>query len=189
MTTIQKRGYKKILGVLFGLLILFSLTHAVVHFITFGTGVNYIDSATISGLAVTNSSVLEQLKFKYNSLSSTSRYIIAMEWLFVLIIILVILVKGRMSLKKDMENVSRRTIHVKKKPGTDLDLLYEVLKQKNSLRLSTISQLFGIKKDTAMEWCKILEAGNLAEIVYPTVGGPKIIIVEKIKKDVKKNEE
>ncbi len=53
---------------------------------------------------------------------------------------------------------------------TDLDVLYEILKRKKRIRVSEILKYFKIKKETAMEWCKILESGELATIDYPGFG-------------------
>jgi hypothetical protein len=57
---------------------------------------------------------------------------------------------------------------------TDLDVLYEALKKHGELSLSSIAISFKINKDVAMEWCKILESGDLAVIDYPGFGEPSI---------------
>ncbi|MFA5060870.1 MAG: hypothetical protein WC494_00965 [Candidatus Pacearchaeota archaeon] len=59
---------------------------------------------------------------------------------------------------------------------TDLDVLYEVLKSKGKIGLSAIANSFRINKEVAMEWCKILELGDLAVIEYPGFGEPMIKI-------------
>lgn len=61
---------------------------------------------------------------------------------------------------------------------TDLDVLYEALKNKKKFSLSAIANSFKINREVAMEWCKILESGDLAVIEYPGFGEPVIKIKE-----------
>jgi hypothetical protein len=70
------------------------------------------------------------------------------------------------------------------KNKTDLDTLYEILKEKKELTISSISKSFNVTKDIAMEWCKILETGELVSIDYPSFSEPVIRIVEKEVKNI-----
>ena len=92
------------------------------------------------------------------------------------------LVKGKMRLSKDIKDtrdITRHGVQFKKeRQETDLDLLYKLLKEKKVLRLAVISGVFGVGRSTALEWARILEAGDLATIRYPTVGDPKILLNE-----------
>jgi len=125
---------------------------------------------------------------KYVSLSPGVRLIIAGEWLVVIIVIIIVLVRGKHKFSKETEEEKKvnkdlttekiKIKYHKSKPETDLDVLYKVLKEKKTLRVVTISEIFKINKDTAMNWCKILEEGNFATIRYPTVGSPKITVNE-----------
>ena len=84
----RKKGVIKVVGILFSLFILISMFHLGVHFLTFGTELNYIDDkAAISGLAIGEIEIFKNIKNKYDNLSNISRYIIASEWLFIIIII------------------------------------------------------------------------------------------------------
>jgi len=181
----KKKGKIKISNVLV-LIILIALAHTGGHFLIFGTGIESIDQAVLSGLAIGDISIFEGIKQKYDTIPNTSRFIIAGEWLVVLGIILIILMKGRMDLKKDTSHVNKEVKHEKPKPKTDLDILYEMLKKRKSMRILSISKIFGVKKEIAMDWCNILESGDLAEIKYPIVGSPKLILPETPKKNNKK---
>jgi len=61
------------------------------------------------------------------------------------------------------------------KNKTDIDNLYELLQREKSIRLSEITNNFGISKEKAEEWCRILEEGGLAIVHYPPIGEPELI--------------
>ena len=65
------------------------------------------------------------------------------------------------------------------KSSTDLDLFYNLLKEKKSLTMGSISKLFNIPKEKAIEWAKILENHELATIEYPAFSDPEVRINEK----------
>ena len=80
--------------------------------------------------------------------------------------------------KKFVDNIEK--IHLEKgRSETDLDVLYRLLQEKKVLKLSAIYQIFKVGKDTALEWCTILEEANLVTIHYPTIGDPKVMLTEK----------
>ena len=138
----------------------------------------------ISGLALLDGLNLAPL-------STKTRIIIGAQWILVIVIMVVLLIKGKLRLQKELKQVqikAQNKFH-KEKPETDLDILYEMLKEDKSLRITAISSIFGVKKETAIEWCKILESGNLAEIRYPTVGDPKIVLLEKKEEHEKEGKE
>ena len=62
---------------------------------------------------------------------------------------------------------------------TDLDVLYKLLKEKNTIRISTIAKAFKIDQDLAMEWGKTMEDAKLALIDYPRFSGPVLKLVTK----------
>ncbi|NPE26914.1 hypothetical protein HNV12_02840 [Methanococcoides sp. SA1] len=65
------------------------------------------------------------------------------------------------------------------KSRTDLDTLYEILKQKKTIDIIDIEKTFNVDSDVAFEWAKILENGNLAIIDYPRFRKPTLKLVEK----------
>lgn len=86
------------------------------------------------------------------------------------------------------EKQDEKELHIQKnlnKNKTDLDILYEVLQKKRELKISSICKAFKIDKEVAMEWGKILESGNLAEIDYPGFGQPVIKMCQDSKKEIK----
>ncbi len=64
------------------------------------------------------------------------------------------------------------------KSGTDLDILYEILKSKKEINIDDIGKVFKVNLDIALEWSKILEDGNLAMIDYPRFGKPVLKLLE-----------
>jgi uncharacterized membrane protein (DUF485 family) len=83
--------------------------------------------------------------------------------------------------KKDKEELDDIGLEIIKPHSneTDLDILYKVLQKRKKISLSKIAKSFKVEKDVAMEWCKILESGELATIDYPGFGEPKLLILEK----------
>ncbi|MFA4953672.1 MAG: hypothetical protein WC584_05600, partial [Candidatus Pacearchaeota archaeon] len=65
------------------------------------------------------------------------------------------------------------------KSKTDLDTLYNLLKQKKALKVGTIARIFKISNENALEWSKILENHELVVIDYPTFNEPEVKIYEK----------
>ena len=61
---------------------------------------------------------------------------------------------------------------------TDLDTLYEILKQKKEIGMADIEKVFKVDSDIAFGWAKILENGDLAVIDYPRFGKPVLRLVE-----------
>ncbi len=57
---------------------------------------------------------------------------------------------------------------------TDFDKLYELIGKYSVIRLSEVSEIFGISKEKAEEWAQILESHNLAVTHYPAIGGPEL---------------
>jgi hypothetical protein len=103
---------------------------------------------------------------------STSLKIIIIVQIFIIISAL----SYTFSYERKMKRLEKESIEsdIKKaSPSqTDLDVLYEILQKKKELGLSAISESFKIEKEIAMEWCKILESGDLATIDYPVFGEP-----------------
>lgn len=190
----KKRGKINISVIILIIVILIALSHITISLI-FPTS-KTLDLAEGEAKSITGKISLspEKLKDKYITLPPGSKLIIAGEWLAVILIIIIILIKGKQKFSKEMKVNKELTTqkskikYHKSKPETDLDILYKILKEKKSLRMSAISEIFKINKDIAMNWCKILEEGNLATIHYPTVGSPKIIINEE-NKEKGENEE
>ena len=106
------------------------------------------------------------------------------QWV-ILILIALIAYSRFLVYKKD--NLTQQDYHAikekKSKSETDLDILYNLLKNKKKLNTKTISKLFKISKEKALEWAKILENHELVTIEYPTFTHPEVRINEEQKKE------
>ncbi len=124
-----------------------------------GNAIHFINSENLQGI------------------SRTAKIFFISQWSIIILMLITAKVKDRTT-KIDSKEV--KEIHIKdKKQKTDLDLLYNLLLKKTQIKVSVISKAFNIKKEIAMEWCKILESGDLAIIDYPMFGGPIIRINKK----------
>ena len=84
--------------------------------------------------------------------------------------------KGRLSKKDYLTNTQNR------RSRTDLDILYEMLKKKKEIKMESVEQTFHITPEIALEWFKVLENGELADIEYPRFGKPMLMLSEGEKK-------
>ncbi len=128
---------------------------------------------------LTGLSVKDTLSKTYKDISPASKVFLVMQWVVLILILIFSFVKDKNSkiVKNELAGINIEKMSEKK--GTDLDTLYNLLKTKKELRISTVARVFKIGKTVAMEWCKILEAGNLAIIEYPSSREPVIKIIEK----------
>ena len=162
------------------LVIVVALFHTLITFVVFTSPEG--NGLLNDGIKGITGRVSFDIPTNFSQLETTHIIVLAVEWILVTIIIIVVLVKGKMRLSKDIKDtrdITRHGVQFKKeRQETDLDLLYKLLKEKKVLRLAVISGVFGVGRSTALEWARILEAGDLATIRYPTVGDPKILLNE-----------
>lgn len=119
---------------------------------------------------------------------NVSYVIFIIQWLVLLLIIVIAFMKFLKHMKREkIDPPSSKIIQKKTRSETNLDILYNLLKTKKSLKLKTISKFFKITKEKALEWAKILENHELATIEYPAFTDPEVKINEKENK-VKINE-
>ena len=172
-------GAGKILfGIGISLLFIIALSHTFFQFAVIGTGINNFYEQGISGFAIGKLQIGEEFKSKADPYSSLSLTLIAIEWLALLSFILLAMIKNRLSLKREILAIHINKHSDKSTTKTDLDYLYDTLKEKKHLKITTISKAFGIDKELAMNWCKTLEEGNLATINYPRMGEPEVELNE-----------
>lgn len=169
---------KRLLKIILSFLIVVSLFHIVYHFAVFGTGFSGFYERGISGLAVSKFPLGEELRKNYQSASLISKLAIAAEWSLVVIIMLFIFIRNKAEMKKEVSEIKTPQKYKKTEKSTELDIFYNILKEKKHLRLSTIAKIFKVNRDIALEWAKTLEYGNLVRIEYPRVGDPEIILNE-----------
>lgn len=171
----EKRGRLGASGLFLIILLATALTHTFLQLTVIPT-----QGAGISGLAVNKLSG-EGLRLSYDEMSPTSKAIIVGEWILMFLIVITMIVKRlnkKMNVKKDIEGINLEEKYKKSKNQTDIDILYEVLKDRKNLRLSSVSELFKINEDLAIEWGRVLEAGDLATIKYPRIGEARIVLKE-----------
>ena len=164
-------------------------TIIIVFFIIIHTSISFllIRKSTITG------EISLDIKDNILKLSPLNKKILLVEWLVIIIIVGVILLREKLKLNKEMKD-SEKILKIpssklkRSEPETDLDLLYKLLKENKSLRISAISKIFKVSKEVALEWCKILEEGDLAVIYYPTFGDPKVILNSDDEKKEEKQE-
>lgn len=166
-----KRGISagRRVGIVF--LILLALFHTVAHVFFYGTGVNGLVQTGVSGFSVGDLNLADDAKLEAQKFSPLSKGVIIAEW--VLLIGLVVFTMFRTKVHASVPEPA----HIESFRGpskTDLDVLYDLLKQNKKLSLSYIQKTFHVDKDIVESWCRILESGNLAEVHYPHIGEPEL---------------
>lgn len=177
----EKRGIN-IVRVLITFVLIVIVIHLIGHFSIYGTGLPFLAQEGISGLSIgpINLDDNNLQTFKNNSQYQVlSKYAVLGEWGLLMVLIIFSFAKERINVKKEVIDLSAARKYKKSENHTDLDTLYEMLKDKKSLRLSTISKLFEVDKDLVMEWVATLESGNLASISYPRFGEPEVKVIER----------
>lgn len=171
----MKRGKTNVLGGIIVLLVLIAVLHTASHIIVYGTGIPNFASTGISGLSIGNVN-LDEIK-QYSEIPSISQIVIVIEWLFLIILILLVFVHDKINLKREILSLNQKKEKLTK-TKTDLDVFYDLIKEKKHVKLSTAAKLFKVEKEIIIEWAKILESGNLVAIDYPRFGEPEIVLVE-----------
>lgn len=169
---------KRKLGVLLSILIIVMLFHHALHLAVFGTGINGFYESGLSGFSIGRLYIEEESIKNYKTTSPLSTKILIIEWLFLFTIIIVIFVRNKMELKREVSSIKLPQKYKKKEKSTELDVLYNLLKEKKHLRLSTIVKIFKVSKKVALGWARTLESGNLATINYPRFSEPELVINE-----------
>ncbi|MDO8508745.1 MAG: hypothetical protein Q7S27_03620 [Nanoarchaeota archaeon] len=165
----------KKLALITSLIFIIASFHTLSHIILQGGLSNSLDSG-ISGLSIGKISI-DEVKPQYKEVSQTSLYILGAEWSLLIFLSISAFIKHKSNLKENMKTLPLLSKY-KAKTKTDLDILYEILKEKKHLRISTISKIFNISQEIALSWAKTLESGSLAAIHYPRVGEPELTIIE-----------
>ena len=130
-------------------------------------------TGTISGKAIVDNSDETSSKPDF-----TQRIILSAEWLLVISIFIINLINAKMELKSIDEVIVTPKKTREGISKTDIDSMYEILKEKKRLKLKTLAKYFKVEEKTILEWARVLEEANLLTVHYPTVGDPQIIINE-----------
>lgn len=162
-------------GFIMTVLVILTLGHTVLHLVTYGSGINGFFQYGVSGL-----SIAKQIKSYYPNLSNISASMIGIEWFILITILAFTFVKTRMNQNEEDAGV---TVNLDKrykesKTKTDIDILYDLLKERHSIRISLAAKIFKVDKEKIIEWCRILQNANLVTISYPKVGEPEIVLIK-----------
>ncbi|HDD72533.1 MAG TPA: hypothetical protein ENG00_00410, partial [Candidatus Aenigmarchaeota archaeon] len=65
---------------------------------------------------------------------------------------------------------------------TEIDNFLELIYEKKRLRLKEAVKIFKVRKETIIEWSRILEESNLIRVNYPVFGKPVFMVYEPEKK-------
>ena len=128
---------------------------------------------------ISGNSIKETITGFYEVSSVNHRAFILLQFILLVLIILFIFVIIRKLKSKAKLSKFDFIKNSGAKSGTDLDVLYEILKSKKEINIDDIGKVFKVNLDIALEWSKILEDGNLAMIAYPRFGKPVLKLSEK----------
>jgi len=79
-------------------------------------------------------------------------------------------------------NIIKKRITVKSsKYKTDLDKLYELIKEEGCVTIPEVAEGFGVTEARVEEWGKILESHGLISINYPALGEVELVCLKKSK--------
>ena len=127
----------------------------------------------ISGFSIT--SFKQNFSTTYDKIPTASKIFFLSAWFIFLSLITGVFIRDKFLSEKKSQDMHLHLNYGKFQ--TDLDVLYDVLKNKQRLKIKTVSTAFKISPNQAMEWAKILETGKLASIEYPGLfGDPELVL-------------
>ena len=177
----KKRGNQSILEFITEIIIAVAIVHTSIHLALYGTGIAGFGEGGVSGFAigsVSTDDVKSTLETKYPKLPSISQIIIISEWIALVLVLSAGFVIEKTAIKRATPVPIEIKAQVRGKSRTDLDTLFELLKEKKRLKLAAIAVSFHLSEENALEWAKILESANLATISYPRFGDPELVLNE-----------
>jgi hypothetical protein len=173
----MKRKKRK-LGIFVTLIIIVLMLHSTIHFSLLGKGVTGFFEKGILGFSIGKFSIGEDIKDRYQAISPASKIILIGEWAILILVIVTAVIKSRVEIKKELSGIKSPHKYKSTKKSTDLDALFNLLKEKKHLRLSSIAKAFKIDKDLALSWSRTLESAQLVSINYPKFGDPEVVLEE-----------
>lgn len=150
-------------------LVALALGHMFIQIAFFGTGIRGVAEKGISGLAVQDS---QNTRFNL----SLSTIILFAEWGLILLGFVFVYVKHRIDLRKEFEDLQNLKGHKQFDSGTELDNFFELLRDVKHFRLSNAAKVFRVDDEVIEDWAKTLESRKVAQLMYPRIGGPEIIL-------------
>ena len=173
---IKKRANTKWLKLVAEIITLLVLTHTFYIF--------YSSNKQELQVGISGSTVTEETSEASTNLATNKRLILGGEWLLVISILIVTLIKAKMELQTVVDEVI--ITPQKTRPSisrTDIDSMYDIVKEKKRLKVRTLAKYFKVDDNTILEWARVLEEENLITVHSPTIGDPQIILNEEVKQD------
>jgi len=160
---------------LLSLLTLLAILHLAFHVAVFGSGISNFYESGISGFSIGKLDLGDEFKQSYPKASNISIFSLITEWSVLILSLVFVTIRNKLHVKREIIHLSAKKMRKKATKTTDLDKLYDILKDKKRIRLSTVQKIFGVDKNIALEWAKTLESGDLASIDYPRMREPELV--------------
>lgn len=172
----MKRLY--VLKVLLPIIISIAVLHSVFHFFVWGTGIPGFAESGISGLAVGKSGVGEEATGVFSLGVSFSQILVVIEWVFVFMALIFVYIGRKANYKNEIVNL--KSLKESKEGGksTEIDTLYEILKEKKRIGFFAIEQVFDVEEEIVRVWADTLSNGGMAMVDYPRTGEPQLVLIE-----------
>jgi hypothetical protein len=80
--------------------------------------------------------------------------------------------------QKNQEPIKELPNDLKSKLGkyeTDLDLIYKIVEEKGSIKISSLAKQLNVNSKKIEEWANILESYSILKVHYPAIGEPELI--------------
>lgn len=168
----KKRAYA-------GALLLILVVITILHSIAYGILASNPENAILKNTPVSGLIIQTTPEGSSTSLFSFSGILLLLEWTVAIVGSVFFMLKQKVDLQREIINLYlTKKKYNSDKTQTDIDVLYEILKEKKHLNLASISKVFHIPKNTALEWARILESGKLVSIKYPQVGEPEVTFTQ-----------
>ncbi|MBS3083453.1 hypothetical protein J4423_01470 [Candidatus Pacearchaeota archaeon] len=135
-------------------------------------------SGGISGQAIAEK-ITENINEKKIEISFKEKIILGAEWILVIMIFLRLLIQSKAELKEYEVVITKEKIR-QGASNTDLDTLYNLLKERKKLSVKSLAIYFKVEESTIISWARILEEANLLTIHYPNFGHPILILTEEV---------
>lgn len=157
-------------------LILIFVINVILHIIIFGTGIKFLlkngINQIIFGSKIIQISSFADLNF---NLRIYSFFAIVLE-LILIFFFLFIDSKNKDEFVKEMRAVKKlKTEFAKSKNQTDLDVLYNILKERKKIKVSILHTVFDVDRETMRDWIETLESGDLVELNNKKFGESELI--------------
>lgn len=176
----QKRGKARIVGIVITAVLVLAVLHTTMHLLVYGTGISGFGASGVSGFSVGKLNIDEEFKQSNAAISPLSQWIIIGEWALLISMILFGMFRERITLPQKSTQETTLTLPAKTDSSkTELDVLYDLLREKKSLKISAIAKTFDVDHETVEEWAQILENNNLATLLYPRIGEAELHAIEK----------